>query len=288
MVALSSTEAMLASLAHAKRATFSAYTVRPGAVLAGLEAAARAGTALDVTLDAKPYADSDGRLAAANAAAAKALRAAGAEVRLAPADRPVHLKGAVIDGEAFLDDRNWADDGAETVVKTTEPDDVACVGAALEGTPRSDGRLATLKRDALELEAHVIYGARTDSIDCESEAFSFSVVYAGLQARAKTGAHVRLLVSERDLHDGRARGQVREARALADLQKLGVEVRVGGDDEKLCIAGDRAWVGSANATDGARDDTIDWGMRTCDRAIVDGLEARFERNWARGHALVEA
>ena len=75
---------------------------------------------------------------------------------------------------------------------------------------------------------------------------------------------------------------------------LGVEVRVGnpksGDlDEKLAVAGDDGWVGSANATyaRGAAGAQRDWGMATREPVIVDGLRTAFERNWSRAVALAE-
>jgi hypothetical protein len=67
---------------------------------------------------------------------------------------------------------------------------------------------------------------------------------------------------------------------LAQLSAAGAEVRVesGRHDEKLCVAGNRAWIGSANATTGFPD-TVDWGVRTHAASAVDRLRATFERNW---------
>ncbi|MGH7749586.1 MAG: hypothetical protein ACREQ5_33195, partial [Candidatus Dormibacteria bacterium] len=75
----------------------------------------------------------------------------------------------------------------------------------------------------------------------------------------------------------------RERSALARLAADGVDVRVGDNDEKLCIGGDRAWVGSANASYAA--DTRDWGFSTRMPAVVAGLEAAFARNWAASRSL---
>jgi hypothetical protein len=191
------------------------------------------------------------------------------------------MKAAVVDGDAFLDDRNWPDDGRDFIVRTRDADDVAAVASALQGAPLGDGHLQTRKAQALAQEAHLIYATPAHAIDCESESFGFSTVYAALKARASKDDSVRLLVSARDLQGG---ANTRELEALHKLAQAGVSVRVGADDEKICVAGDRAWVGSANASRGAPD-TIDWGMRTSQPAVVSALRDRFERNWNAATAL---
>ena len=49
---------------------------------------------------------------------------------------PFHLKAAVCDGVAYLDDRNWTKRGPEIVIADDAPDDVALVRDALAGARR--------------------------------------------------------------------------------------------------------------------------------------------------------
>ena len=69
------------------------------------------------------------------------------------------MKAAVVDGVAWLDDRNWAGSGSETVVRDSDPDDVAAVAAAVAGRPGADRHLATTKAGAQRLESAVIADA---------------------------------------------------------------------------------------------------------------------------------
>jgi hypothetical protein len=63
----------------------------------------------------------------------------------------------------------------------------------------------------------------------------------------------------------------------------------GDLDEKLAIAGDDAWAGSANATyaRGAAGAQRDWGMATREPEVRRGLRAAFERNWHAARPLAE-
>jgi hypothetical protein len=70
-----------------------------------------------------------------------------------------------------------------------------------------------------------------------------------------------------------------EAGAIRRLREAGVDVRVSAGTEKLCVAGERGWVGSANATY-AGFPMRDWGLQTRDPTLLAALEARFESNWA--------
>jgi hypothetical protein len=147
------------------------------------------------------------------------------------------------------------------------------VRAALAGRGSSGERFATEKRAALRLEAGAIANGSGDRVAVESEAFGFSAVSKALRARALGGAHVRLLVSELEYRAG----GTQERSALAQLAAAGVSVRVGRSDEKLCIAGDRGWVGSANAT--YPEPMLDWGAATRSKPALAALRAAFERNW---------
>jgi hypothetical protein len=189
------------------------------------------------------------------------------------------MKAVLVDGVAYLDDRNFPPGGRDTIVATSDARDVALVRRALEGHSGVAGRLATEKLDALELEAGAIREGRGDRVDVESEGFGFSPVSKALRARALGGAQVRLLISAGELrHAG-----TQERRVLAQLADAGVSVRVGTTNEKLCVAGDRGWVGSANAT--FPDPMLDWGLDVRTKPVVDALRAAFARNWDAGRPL---
>jgi hypothetical protein len=293
MIALTTAAGFVQTLAAARNVALTAYTLRPGAVLDALEAAARRGATVSVRLERDPLDDAAGTLHRANAAAVAALRAVGATAEATGPGEPVlHLKAAVVDGVAFLDDRNWAGGGAERILRDTDADDVAAVVSAVAGGPGSDGHLATAKSGAQRLEADVIAGAGSAPLVVESESFGNGTIYDALLRRAKAHEPTRLIVAGREVAE---RGNRTERAHLAHLAALGVEVRVGnprhGDlDEKLAVAEHDAWLGSANATyargaDGAQ---RDWGLATRQPDIADALRAAFERNWSAARPLADA
>jgi hypothetical protein len=192
----------------------------------------------------------------------------------------VHLKAAVIDGTAYLDDRNWTA-GGETIVADARPADVAVVRDAIGGRTVATATLATEKDAALLLESAAIGSGTGDRVDVESESFGASVVSASLRARAAAGAHVRLLVNGNVAF---AAGSGRERAVLRSLAAQGVEIRTTPSAEKLCVAGDRGWVGSANPTFD-RAPTTDWGLALSDAAMLAPLEAAFERTWRTARAF---
>jgi hypothetical protein len=279
--ALTTDRAVAAAIERGSSVALSAYVLRPGSgVEAALERAGDRGAQVTVTLEGHPYRGGTGShsLAHANRASAASLRRHGVAVRLpGRAAIPVHLKAAVVDGTAYLDDRNWTGDGHDTIVATSDPRAVDAVAATLAGrAAASVPGLALDKAAALRLEARAIRDADGDRLDVQSESFGYSRVYDALRDRAAHGAHVRLLVSAREYAQ---RGNVAERSALRHLREVGVEVRVVCSDEKLCVGGDRGWVGSANATFAGRP-MLDWGMETRDPAMLRELERRFEATWA--------
>ena len=281
-VALSSHAAFLGTLEGASTIALSAYVLRPNCdVVSALERAAGRGAAVAVTLDALPYGGATpNALALVNARTAALLRGHGVTVRFADADGPpLHMKAAVVDGIAFLDDRNWPAAGDDTIVRTDDRENVALVAAALRGQPGANAHLATEKGAALRLEAAEISGAPGDRVDIETESFGATAVSAALRARAAAGTKVRLVVAARDIAPGS-----RERASLVRLSAAGVDVRVSRDAEKLCVAGDRAWIGSANATYSSGP-VIDWGLATGDPPLVTKIAADFERNWAAAKPL---
>ncbi|HEY5340997.1 MAG TPA: phospholipase D-like domain-containing protein [Candidatus Aquilonibacter sp.] len=283
MMTLSSTADMLAALRGAHDVTLTAYTLPAGPLLDGLSAAASAGAQVHVRLEGAIYKD-DGSVTAANDAAMLRLRAAGADVRFVhpAADSPdpmLHAKTALVDGTLFLDDRNWPDDGADTIVRDDFASDARIAADAAAG--REDAPtpfFAIAKREALASEARLLDEARAgDDVILESESFGASNrVYSALERAVLRGAHVRILVNERD-----AQGNAHELTALLRLQKDGAAVRTCGADEKFAIVRDtRGWLGSANAT-AAFDhpDQLDWGARTDAPAILAHLRRAFEERW---------
>jgi phosphatidylserine/phosphatidylglycerophosphate/cardiolipin synthase-like enzyme len=283
MITTASNADVLAAIGRARSVLFSAYVLRPGALLDTLEAAARRGAQVTVRLEGRPYAGGDtpaaADMAADNRSAVERLRKAGGNASMADTtDRdgpPLHLKAAVCDGAVYLDDRNWPGDGADTIVRDDFPDDVAAVRAAvLHRSAPLPRWFWTNKAGALAAETRLLYGAqRAHYVDVESELFGRDGAYGALKRLAAAGVRCRLLVSQRDLNP-------KSQAAIQELKREGVRVRVGDFDEKMAIVDEeRAWIGSANATLGARNQ-IDWGLRTDAPQVVSALEDHFNAHWA--------
>jgi phosphatidylserine/phosphatidylglycerophosphate/cardiolipin synthase-like enzyme len=282
-VAIVGSDAFLHALAGASSVSLSAYTLVPvEPVVRALEDAGDRGARVSVTLEGHPYAGSaaaGARLERENRATAEALRRHGVDVHLtAPGEPPVHMKAALVDATAFLDDRNWTPGGRDLIVSTSDPENVRTVAEALAGRPAADAELATEKTAALNLEADAIRRGAGAAVELESETFGSSAVSHALRERAARGDRVRVLVAQREFA-GRNRGAERSV--LRGLARAGVEVRVCGGNDKLCVAGDRGWVGSANATY-ASTPASDWGLATRDPDALAALHATFERNWTAG------
>jgi phosphatidylserine/phosphatidylglycerophosphate/cardiolipin synthase-like enzyme len=283
MIALSNTGEVLAALRSAHDVSFTAYILPPGRMLDALAGAARSGAQVTVRLEGSPYKD-DGSMTAMNGAAVDRLRAAGADASLVhetqDANAPaVHAKILAVDGALFLDDRNFPNSGADTIVRDDFPRDVQMARDAVEGRADCASRFfAVSKRESLRSEASLIAEAqRGDDVIVESESFgAHNRVFSAINAAALRGAHVRVLVNARCLL-----GNDPEAAAIARLRSDGVDIRSCAGDEKFAIVrGTRGWIGSANATAAfEKPDTIDWGARTDDPAIVAQERAAFEARW---------
>lgn len=267
MLSVSSTAEAAAAMRGARTVSFTAYTLRPGALFDALEVAARGGAHVSVLLEGAPFGDADGSFARANAGVVADLRRAGVDASVsAPADAPIHAKMLDVDGTRYLDDRNFG--AGDLVVRDDDPADPA---------------LATFKRDALASEGKLLRGARPgeDTI-VESESFGCcNAVYSALDDAAKRGLEPRVLVCAREL-----RGNDRERDRLAHLAADGARVRITKETDKLALAGGRLWIGSANATAAIElPDTIDWGVCSDDAAIVAAARARVESTWAHAKPL---
>lgn len=274
-LSLSSVPRVLARVAGAHDVVFGAYFLPPGGAAAGaLLQAARGGAHVAVTVQADPYRNPYG--ARGNAAVARELRAAGAEVTLLPSDQaPFHLKAAVCDGIAYLDDRNWTKRGPEIVLSDDDPRDAALVRDALAGRGGgADAALALRKDEALRRELELVENAGAQPVIVETERVATSPLTRALQRRALAGEPTTLIV-------GRAKHRSRtEAHAIAQLKHDGVDVRVGGTNEKLALAGDTAWIGSVNATgvSGRNAGQLEWGTLTRDPALVAAVRESLARD----------
>lgn len=261
MLALTSTAEALGRLSRARSVSVEAYTLG-GPALRALESAAESGAHVTVRLEGHPYSDARSSLAKLNARIAAQLCRAGADARLAD---PIHGKTMSIDGTLYLDEKNWR--AGDLVLRVDESADAASIPMR--------------KSAALAQEAHLLTGAQSsDDTIVESESFgSGNDVYAALQRLGRAGAAPRLLVCERDLEENS-----RERAVLEHLVRDGVRVRVSEDSEKLAVAGDRAWLGSANATySEGKWDMPDWGVCTDDLTIACAVRARLERAWTVAH-----
>jgi hypothetical protein len=293
MIALSSTDEMLAAMSHAKHIALTAYTLPSGRVLDGLIRAAERGADVRVRLEGFIYHD-DGTVRKSNNAAARRLIDGGVAADFYHKDKNdgqgmLHMKSAIVDDQVFLDDRNWPDDGRDTVVRDTFRGDVELVRGAQDGkTPRGKGLFAVGKRDALYVESRVLENAKAgDNIIVETESFGYSYPYFKLERDATAGAHVRVLVNAHDLA-----GNAGERAAIERVIHAGAEVRVCDDDEKFAVVnGSRGFVGSANLSGVFKGpDQIDWGLRTGSYDVLAHVSSVFDQRWksARAFASVDA
>ena len=280
MISISSEKQVVAAIRGARSVLLTAYALRPGRVLDSLEDAARHGARVAVRLEGRPYGDTAGELIADNRRAVKALRHLGADAKLADTNArngpALHMKAAVCDGVAYLNDRNWPDRG-DTIVRDDFHNDVAAIGAAALKKPAvRSNEFWTNKTQALAAECRLLASAtHAKRVDVESESFgSGGGTYGELKRLAKSGVPCRLIVAQRDLN-------AKSERALESLAQSGVAVRVSGSDEKMAIVdGTRAWIGSANSTSSyVNGDQIDWGLRTDAPDVLKHLRRRFQMTW---------
>ena len=271
---LSSPAGCAAAIRSASHVQFGAFLLGGGPVRDALAAAAKRGADVDVVLARAPYATGAGG-EAENANSAVLLRNAGAHVTLRGGSATwFHLKGAVCDGVAYLDDRNFPAGDRQIVLADDTPDDVALVSAAIHGRGSTNGTLATQKADALAQEATLIRHAHGIPVTVETETLGPGAVTTALRLHALGGDPTTLVVPP-DL--------ATKPRMHAMLQHLrgdGVNVRENGAAQKLALAGDAAWVGSANASYAFRaaGTQIDWGITTREPAVVAAVAAALARD----------
>jgi hypothetical protein len=247
-----------------------------------LDAAAARGAEVRVELEAVPYGGDASKRAAMNARTVERLRAHGVDAALVADNGDAHVKAAVLDGVAWLDDRNFPSKGPDLVVRDDDPTDVAAVREAMHGRPTATARLAFTKAAALDLEGDAIDRCAGE-VDVASETFSNSAVSAALRRHLAKGDRVRLVVGADAL--GRSKTQTG---AVAALARLGAKVRVAGALDKLAVGDGNAWMGSANATYPS-DQTArmsEWGLVTQTPDGVKTVRAAFEREWESGRPFV--
>jgi phosphatidylserine/phosphatidylglycerophosphate/cardiolipin synthase-like enzyme len=281
MIAFASRAELIGAVGRARRVEVSSWQLpSTNPLVDALEAAGDRGCDVRVTLERAPWVPDPVRrdaLQRANLATVDALEKHHVAARLSDEDSaPLHLKAAVVDGRAFLAQRNWAKD--ETLVTTADGADAAAIAAAIEQRPRDTGDLALRKDHALALEARLIRDAPPGAaIECETESFGASCVSDALLERARRGeGNMRLILNGSALAE-RALPRA-AAETLAALRAAGIAIERSRANGKFCVAGNEVWLGSANATAG-QGRTLDWGMRTSDPAIAAALQARFERDW---------
>jgi phosphatidylserine/phosphatidylglycerophosphate/cardiolipin synthase-like enzyme len=261
---------VIASIGAARTVTISAYTLSPRGKMSGaLLAAAARGARVSVALDGSAF----GAAARSNARTIAEFNARGIRVHLT--ERPLHLKAAVIDGAVFLSDRNWTSGrGHEVVIRDPYTGDRTTVERAILGDPGSNEHLWLRKADALAAEARLVAQRASHEVLVESESFGAGTpLYDALRARARAHDSVHLIVAAFEYRRSSA-----EQRAVAELEREGVHVRIGTSGEKLALDGSNAWIGSANATRGLPNQ-VDFGFIFHNREIAAQLRAQYEENW---------
>lgn len=275
---------MLAAMRTAKDITFSAYVLWPGGVERALEDAAQRGAHVVVRLNGY-FPQGGPTLHRDNERAIESLRRLGADAKIVHVNArdgaAVHLKAAVCDGAAFLDDRNWS--GNDIVLRDDKRADVNAVRSTAAYGPASEMRsaLPLTKGAALESESKILVASRGDHVDVETETIStHAPAYSKLKNLAAKGVHCRLLLSSK-----RMNAKTRDA--AKRLSDAGVSVRTVGTADKLAVKnGKNAWVGSANATSPFYNgEQTDWGLRTRDSKIVHALQSQFDKNWRASRTL---
>jgi hypothetical protein len=284
MISVTSTGGMLAALEKARSVTFSSYFLKPGEVEDALIAAAKRHADVRVRLDGDLYAGSKAR-ERDNLAAVAALRKAGADVQLVhrtDSDGPaMHMKAAVCDGVAFLDDCNWSR-GGDIVLRDGTPAHVRAIREAiLHRDAARTGRLSLTKFESLRAEAAAMRSARSREADVETEYLGTSTVYSAIRILLSEHVRCRVLVSERAFKESSGTRS-----AAQKLAKAGADIRVVKSSDKFAVAGSHAWIGSANATSVfPRPDDIEWSLTSPNRSVGRALRLRFNAHWREGNPI---
>jgi hypothetical protein len=264
-----------------------AHTVQLSSYILGshtqslLEAAARSGAQVHVILSGIATGAHADQLQQRNQNAIAELQAAGIDATLS--STVLHIKAAVIDDVAYLDDANWRATG-DLIVQDRRSHDVARVERMFEtATPargNSSSGLAMAKGTALVGESDLLRESG-GSIDVQTETIG-PCEATRLLAQLADGHAVRVVVSRAAYENDTA--MQREARIL---QSAGVEIRTSNAVDKYAVVGDRAWIGSANMTS-ELPKMLDWGLTLSARVSVHAIEARFQNAWNHAQAVPAA
>lgn len=193
---------------------------------------------------------------------------------------PLHAKLAYVDGRAYLSDENFTSRGY--IVRDDVESDRSVIASTLRGQPTNNGRLSTVKRSALALEANLIYAAR-EPLDVASEAFGPGNPVADALLIRAGAIRIRLLVAQREAVS-ESRSGYEERSLLLMLRDRGVDVRLSPDNEKLATSGSLVWLGSSNATRQVPDQ-VDWGLAVVDSELAGASERRFQVRWTAAQPL---
>jgi hypothetical protein len=276
---------MVRAIRHAREVTFSSYFLWGGEVENALEDAGRHGAAVHVRLEG--FQGDSGPLESKNEEVLQRLAGANVDVQLVDRtknDGPMlHLKAAVCDGVAFLDDCNWRTRGDTIVRDDCVSDALAIRDAALHHPQTRRCSIALNKADALRREHDVLAQAkRGDRVDVETETISWhSPIYSALKNLAAAGVRCRLLANAK-------RCNSQQLNALGKLAQYGVQVRTtSAFTEKLAVLNSSAtWIGSANATSTYWNaDCIDWGAQTSDVRVVRMAREHFNSHWVHARTV---
>lgn len=264
-ISLGSTQTLIDAIATGRRISLESYILRNPRLIRALEGAAERGAHVEVRLCGTPVErGGNARLGEQNARLRAALRAHGVHASL---DRSrvgaLHAKVACVDGRAFFDDRNWGVDPCETVI--------------VDRDRRAAERLVGSKKAALAREAALIRRGRGHSVIVSTESVSPGVIVDALIERARRGDDVRLLFDA-------ACGAKRRDAALSALRIAGVRTRASSEHRKVCSAGGRAWIGSANASGGAAGQ-VEWSLGV-GGALARHLRALLDAAWGRAAPAV--
>jgi hypothetical protein len=271
---------MLASLQSAREVTFSSYFLKPGPVVdALLKAAGRPHSAVHVRLEAALYGGSK-HMDPENRAAFESLKGAGIDVQLV--EKPdLHMKAAVCDGVAFLDDRNWNTRGDTIVRDDTRSHVKAIRDAILQRESAGPRDLRLTKTGALYAEAHMLRAKHVSGVDVETEFLGGSPVSKALRELRAKNMRCRVLISAQAYDHG---GPTSDA--AHSLAKIGVDVRIAKANDKLAVAGTHAWIGSANASSTRPNpDAVEWSLTTANPRVAREIRSRFNQNWRASSAL---
>jgi hypothetical protein len=260
-VRLGSTQSLIDAIDDARSIRLETYVLGNPRLVDSLERAAKRGADVEVSICGDPAGDK--RLVRENVQMIKALQKNGVSVHveLGEGADSLHAKTAVVDDQLFLDDRNWTESPWETVLRLD--------AGANAGIVRT-------KQEALHSEAALIERASGKDLLFSTETLGPGPVADALLEKARAGGHVRVMYNADINIEG-------SADTVRRLRQAGVEIRDTHESRKITVAGDYAWIGSANATRGGPE--RDWGM-IVQGELAQRLDAIAERTWDAAHPLM--